>query len=157
MFTKIRPELMVQYTMVLQPYLSIRCNEASDTYVLHYVARIMEVTVPLMEHPSETLVAQLEEDMVRLTLRHGKMVLESCVACLGAVVNRVSKNYSLARDCFTRFFNALQKFRAELSEDSERKILPAIRPSILRALFTVGLLCKHFDADVFQSSKGVSC
>lgn len=147
---------MVQYTMVLQPYLSIRCNEASDAHVLHYVARILEATLPLMEHPSETLVAQLEEDMVRLTLRHGKMVLESCVACLGAVVNRVSKNYSLARDCFTRFFNALQKFRSELSNDSERKISPTIRPSILRALFTVGLLCKHFDADVFRSSKNVS-
>ncbi|CAH8674533.1 unnamed protein product [Schistosoma rodhaini] len=156
LLTKIRPELMVQYTMVLQPYLSIRCNEASDAHVLHYVARILEATLPLMEHPSETLVAQLEEDMVRLTLRHGKMVLESCVACLGAVVNRVSKNYSLARDCFTRFFNALQKFRNELSDDSERKISPTIRPSILRALFTVGLLCKHFDADVFRSSKNAN-
>ncbi|CAH8627447.1 unnamed protein product [Schistosoma mattheei] len=156
LLTKIRPELMVQYTMVLQPYLSIRCNEASDAHVLHYVARILEATLPLMEHPSETLVAQLEEDMVRLTLRHGKMVLESCVACLGAVVNRVSKNYSLARDCFTRFFNALQKFRSELSNDSERKISPTIRPSILRALFTVGLLCKHFDADVFRSSKNAN-
>ncbi|CAH8574922.1 unnamed protein product [Schistosoma turkestanicum] len=156
LLTKIRPELMVQYTMVLQPYLSIRCNEASDAHVLHYVARILEATLPLMEHPSETLVAQLEEDMVRLTLRHGKMVLESCVACLGAVVNRVSKNYSLVRDCFTRFFNALQKFRSELSDDPERKISPTIRPSILRALFTVGLLCKHFDANVFRSNKNVN-
>ncbi|KAK4474435.1 hypothetical protein MN116_001591 [Schistosoma mekongi] len=156
LLTKIRPELMVQYTMVLQPYLSIRCNEAADAHVLHYVARILEATLPLMEHPSETLVAQLEEDMVRLTLRHGKMVLESCVACLGAVVNRVSKNYSLARDCFTRFFNALQKFRSELSDDTDRKIPPTIRPSILRALFTVGLLCKHFDADVFRSSKNAN-
>ncbi|CAH8872943.1 unnamed protein product [Trichobilharzia szidati] len=153
LLTKIRPELMVQYTMVLQPYLSIRCNNVSDAQVLHYVARILEATLPLVEHPSETFVAQLEEDMVRLTLRHGKMVLESCVACLGAVVNKVSKNYSLARDCFTRFFNALQKFRNELSDDPERKICPTIRPTILRALFTVGLLCKHFDADVFQSSK----
>ncbi|VDP96054.1 unnamed protein product, partial [Echinostoma caproni] len=78
LLTKIRPELMVQYTMVLQTYL--RCNENSDPHVLHYVARILEVTVPLMEHPSESFVAQLEEDMVKLTLKHGKMVLESCVA-----------------------------------------------------------------------------
>ncbi|KAK4467489.1 hypothetical protein MN116_008977 [Schistosoma mekongi] len=156
LLTKVRPELMVQYIMVLQPYLSIRCNEAADAHVLHYVVRILEATLPLMEHPSETFVAQLEEDMVRLTLRHGKMVLESCVACLGAVVNRVSKNYSLARDCFTRFFNALRKFRNELSNDTDCKISPTIRPSILRALFTVGLLCKHFDANVFQSSKNVN-
>ncbi|KAG5443974.1 Nipped-B-like protein B [Clonorchis sinensis] len=150
LLTKVRPELMVEYAMFLQTYL--RCNETSDPHVLHYVARILEVTVPLMEHPSETFIAQLEEDMVRLTLRHGKMVLESCVACLGSVVNRVSKNYTLARDCFTRLFNALQRSRAELADDPDRKISPTIRPSILRALFTVGLLCKHFDANMFQSS-----
>ncbi|THD18350.1 Cohesin loading factor subunit SCC2 [Fasciola hepatica] len=154
LLTKIRPELMVQYTMVLQTYL--RCNETSDPHVLHYVARILEVTVPLMEHPSESFVAQLEEDMVKLTLKHGKMVLESCVACLGSIVNRVSKNYSLARDCFSRFFHALQSFRTKLADDPERKIPPNVRPSILRALFTVGLLCKHFDANVFQSSKNTN-
>ncbi|VEL09132.1 unnamed protein product [Protopolystoma xenopodis] len=156
LFTKIRPELMVQHTMLLTPYLTIRCKEPADSHILHYVARILEVTVPLMEHPSESMVAQLEEDMVRLTLRHGKMVLESCVACLGAVVNRVSKNYTLVRDCFSRFFTALTRFRQDLASDPERKISASMRPSILRALFTIGLLCKYFDADVFQTDPRLS-
>uniref|UniRef100_A0A0X3NT48 Nipped-B protein n=1 Tax=Schistocephalus solidus TaxID=70667 RepID=A0A0X3NT48_SCHSO len=150
LFTKIRPQLMVKHAMLIQPYLSIRGHGTSDAHILHYVARILEVTVPLLEHPSETFLAQLEEDMVRLTLRQGKIVLESCVACLGAVVNQVSKNYSLTRDCFSRFFNALVRFKDDLTAEPEKPISPQIRPSILRALFTVGLLCKHFDPNVFQ-------
>ena len=42
--------------------------------VLHYVARILEMVVPLMDHPSETFLAQLEEDMMKLILKHGMMV-----------------------------------------------------------------------------------
>ena len=34
-------------------------------------------------------------------------MLESCVSCLGAVVNRVSHNYSLVKDCFQKFFGKL--------------------------------------------------
>ncbi|KAL5105362.1 Nipped-B protein [Taenia crassiceps] len=164
LFTKIRPYLTVKHAMLLQPYLSARVPATGaptqpsshlDSLILHYVARILEVTIPLIEHPSETFLAQLEEDLVRLTLRQGKMVLESCVACLGAVVNRVSKNYSLAMECFRGFFNALVKIRRECfipSDKGSMLTLPReLRPSILRSLFTVGLLCKHFDINVFST------
>ena len=40
-------------------------------------------------------------------------VLESCVSCLGAVVNCVSQNYSLVKDCFQKFFG---KFAALVLE-----------------------------------------
>ena len=46
----------------------------SDYLVLHYIARILEVVVPLMDHPSESFLAQLEEDMMKLILKHGMMV-----------------------------------------------------------------------------------
>lgn len=164
LFTKIRPYLTVKHAMLLQPYLSARVPAAGapsqpsshlDSLILHYVARILEVTIPLIEHPSETFLAQLEEDLVRLTLRQGKMVLESCVACLGAVVNRVSKNYSLAMECFRGFFSALVKFRKECLASADKGTLPKLpmklRPSILRSLFTVGLLCKHFDINAFST------
>ena len=42
--------------------------------VLHNVARILELAVPLMDHPSEGFLAQLEEDMMKLILKHGMMV-----------------------------------------------------------------------------------
>jgi hypothetical protein len=34
-----------------------------DYYVLHYIAKILELIVRLMEHPSESFLAQLEEDI----------------------------------------------------------------------------------------------
>ncbi len=45
--------------------------------MLHHVARIVELSVPLMEHPSESFLAQLEEDMMKLILKHGMMVGEA--------------------------------------------------------------------------------
>lgn len=38
-----------------------------------------------------------------LILSQGMTVLQSAVSCLGAVVNKVTKNYALVRDCFKKF------------------------------------------------------
>ena len=43
--------------------------------VLHNVARILELAVPLMDHPAESFLAQLEEDMMKLVLKHGMLVI----------------------------------------------------------------------------------
>lgn len=56
----------------------------SDYLVLHYVARILELVVPLMEHPSEIFLMTLEEDMIKLILKHGMMV-----ECLPRVIHCV--------------------------------------------------------------------
>ena len=45
-----------------------------DMMVLHYVAQILRQVVPLMEHPSENFLASLEEDLVKLVMKHGQMV-----------------------------------------------------------------------------------
>ena len=51
------------------------CFQASgDFLVLHNIARMLELAVPLMVHPNENFLAQLEEDMMKLILKHGMMV-----------------------------------------------------------------------------------
>lgn len=147
LFSKIKPDLMVKHATTLQPYLDIKCSTQGDHFVLHYVARILEMVVPLMDHPSETFLAQLEEDMMKLILKHGMMVVESCISCLGAVVNSVSHNYSLVKDCFEKFFGVLVKLCYDHKEDPDNPQLRARKPTLLRSLFTVGLLCKYFDLD----------
>ncbi|XP_033738813.1 nipped-B-like protein isoform X1 [Pecten maximus] len=147
LFSKIKPDLMIKHATTLQPYLDIKCSTQGDFYVLHYVARILEVVVPLMDHPSESFLAQLEEDMIKLILKHGMMVLQSCVRCLGAVVNNVSHNYALVKDCFQKFFGVLSRLMADHREDPDNATLKIRKPTLLRSLFTVGLLCKHFDFD----------
>jgi len=42
--------------------------------VLHYVAKILKEVVPLMEHPSQCFLAALEEDLVKLIMKHGQLV-----------------------------------------------------------------------------------
>ena len=51
------------------------CSQSQgDMMVLHYVAQILRQVVPLMEHPSESFLASLEEDLVKLVMKHGQMV-----------------------------------------------------------------------------------
>lgn len=147
LFSKIKPDLMVKHAETLQPYLDIKCNTQGDFYVLHYIAKILELVVPLMEHPSESFLAQLEEDMMKLILKHGMMVLQSCVSCLGAVVNSVSHNFALVKDCFQKFFGLLSRLMVIHQNNPRDSSMNARKPTLLRSLFTVGLLCKHFDFD----------
>ena len=47
--------------------------------VLHYICKILKEVVPMMEHPSQTFLAGLEEDLIKLIMKHGQLV---CVCCL---------------------------------------------------------------------------
>ncbi|XP_052774333.1 nipped-B-like protein A isoform X2 [Mya arenaria] len=147
LFTKIKPDLMLEHAQTLQPYLNIKCSNQGDFYVLSYVAKILELVIPLLDHPSENFLAQVEEDMIKLILNHGMMVLESCVSCLGAVVNSVSHNYPLVKDCFQKFFGYLLKYEQFHQENPTVPIQANRKPTLLRSLFTVGLMCKHFNFD----------
>lgn len=49
-----------------------------DVMVLHFVSKILKDVVPLMEHPSESFLAGLEEDLVKLTMKHGQLVSWEC-------------------------------------------------------------------------------
>ena len=42
--------------------------------VLHNVARILELAVPLMDHPGKSFLAQLEEDRMKFVLNHVMLV-----------------------------------------------------------------------------------
>ncbi len=47
----------------------------------------------------------LEESLCKLIFQGGMMIVNSCINCLGAVVNRLTKNYKLAADCFSKFYS----------------------------------------------------
>lgn len=145
LFAKIRPQLMVEHCITLQPYLSIKCQTQGDYTMIGVVARTLELVVPLMEHPSETFLSQLEEDAVKLILQHDRTVITSCLALLGSIVNTVTKNYRLIRDCFNKYYNFILDYKKLHSENSENPKLESYKPFFRRALYTVGLLLRHFD------------
>ena len=43
-------------------------------FVLHYVAQILKDVVPLMEHPSESFLAILEGNLVKIIMNYGQLV-----------------------------------------------------------------------------------
>ncbi|KAM9510027.1 nipped-B-like protein isoform 2-T3 [Guaruba guarouba] len=147
LFSKIRPQLMVKHAMTMQPYLTTKCSTQNDFMVICNVAKILELVVPLMEHPSETFLATIEEDLMKLIIKYGMTVVQHCVSCLGAVVNKVTQNYKFVWACFNRYYGALSKLKSQHQEDSNSTILTANKPALLRSLFTVGALCRHFDFD----------
>ena len=55
-----------------------RMGNQSDFVVLYNVAHILEQSVPLMDHPGEGFLVQLEEDMMKLVLKHGMLVSAHC-------------------------------------------------------------------------------
>uniref|UniRef100_A0A3P9HG22 Nipped-B protein n=1 Tax=Oryzias latipes TaxID=8090 RepID=A0A3P9HG22_ORYLA len=148
LFSKIRAQLMVKHAMTMQPYLTTKCNTANDFMVICNVAKILELVVPLMEHPSETFLATIEEDLMKLIIKHGMTVVQHCVSCLGAVVNKVTHNYKFVMACFNKFYTALNKLKIQHQEDPNSSSLVVNKPFLLRSLFTVGALARHFDFDL---------
>uniref|UniRef100_A0A8C7X5C1 Nipped-B protein n=1 Tax=Oryzias sinensis TaxID=183150 RepID=A0A8C7X5C1_9TELE len=147
LFTKIRPQLMIKHAMTIQPYLTTKCNSQNVFMVICNVAKILELVVPLMENPSETFLTTIEEDLMKLIVKHGMTVVQHCVSCLGAIINKVTHNYKFVWACFNRFYGALAKLKTQLQEDPSSSTLATNKPTLLRALFTVGALCRHFDFD----------
>lgn len=149
LFSRIRPQLLVRHAQTIQPYLSMRLAGPQDYQVLHNVTRCLELVVPLMEHPSEAFLAQVEEDLAKQLIRHALAILPASVSCLSAVVNRVTHNYPLVRDMFHKFFVLLCHLKREHQEGH-----PVSKPSLQRCLYTLGLLCRHFDLEHLETEEG---
>ncbi|KAJ3605198.1 hypothetical protein NHX12_027248 [Muraenolepis orangiensis] len=147
LFTKTRPRLLVNHAAVMQPYLARRCNRENDYMVICVVAQILELVVPLLEEPSLDLLLTIEEDLMRLIIKHGVTVVQRCVSCLGTVVNQVSHNYTFVWACFNRYYGALIRLKVRHQENPNSTALAAQQAALLRALLTVGALCRHFDFD----------
>uniref|UniRef100_A0A3Q3M6J1 Nipped-B protein n=1 Tax=Mastacembelus armatus TaxID=205130 RepID=A0A3Q3M6J1_9TELE len=154
LFSKIRAQLMVKHAMTMQPYLTTKCNTQNDFMVICNVAKILELIVPLMEHPSETFLNTIEEDLMKLIIKHGMTVVQHCVSCLGAIVNKVTHNYKFVW-FYQSPFNSLAKLKTQHQEDTSSSTLVSNKPTLLRSLFTVGALCRHFDFDL-EEFKGAN-
>lgn len=54
--------------------LSLYFQTQNDFMVICNVAKILELVVPLMEHPSETFLTTIEEDLMKLIIKYGMTV-----------------------------------------------------------------------------------
>ncbi|XP_055635470.1 nipped-B protein isoform X2 [Toxorhynchites rutilus septentrionalis] len=146
LFSKIQPQLLVNHAMTLEPYLNIRCQNAINYKFISSVAEILEQVVPLMDHPSEIFLADLESHLMMLIVTQSQAVVLSCVSCLSAVVNKITKNYALIRDCFSKFYyKGLVSSKEKLISDPSIPLEQLYRPQFRRSIYTVGLIMRYFD------------
>lgn len=100
LLAKVRPVLLVKHAITLEPYLNLKSNDPQTSKFIASIADILQSVVPLMEHPSESFLADLETHLMYLVVYHNQGVVNSSLSCLGSVVNKISKNYKLIRDCY---------------------------------------------------------
>ena len=79
--------------------------------------------------------------------------LQACISCLGVIINSMTHNFKLAQDCFKKFFICLAQYKKQYTANPEEPSLEAQKGLVIRSLFTVGLLCQHFEFDQGSVSK----
>ena len=85
--------------------------------------------------------------MHRLILTHDKKVIKACLSCLGSIVNDVTKNFQLIRDCYKKYYYFMTMYKKAYSAnpDDPRLEQPQTISKFRRGLYTVGLLLMYFD------------
>ncbi|XP_033150568.1 nipped-B protein isoform X2 [Drosophila busckii] len=144
LLAKVRPQLLIRHAMTIEPYLNIKCHSATAAKFICAVADILEKVVPLVNNASESFLASLEEHLMLLVVSRNQAEVTSCVSCLGALVNKITKNYKLIRDCFQKFYRILEISRNQV-EQHNASIDNIYTPSFRRSLFTIGILMRYFD------------
>lgn len=52
----------------------VELQSKNDFMVICNVTKILELVVPLMEHPSESYLTTIEEDLMKLIIKYGMLV-----------------------------------------------------------------------------------
>ncbi|CAG0882319.1 unnamed protein product [Cyprideis torosa] len=146
LIARVRPQLLVPHASILQPYLAIRKECASDNEIVVACSDILEIIVPLMSHPSPSFLTQLEEDTTKNILTGQRSVVHRSIACLASVVNRVTKNYNLIEGCYMKYFGFIERIRKVLQHNnvSSQVSMKALR-DLDRSMMIVGYLHRFFD------------
>ncbi|XP_052842596.1 nipped-B protein isoform X3 [Drosophila gunungcola] len=144
LLAKVRPQLLIRHAMTIEPYLNIKCHSATAAKFICAVADILEKVVPLVNNASESFLATLEEHLMLLVVSRNQAEVTSCVSCLGALVNRITHNFKLIRDCFQKFYRVLDVSRNQVIQKN-CSVDHIYTPSFRRSLFTIGILMRYFD------------
>ncbi|XP_037731672.1 nipped-B protein isoform X3 [Drosophila subpulchrella] len=144
LLAKVRPQLLVRHAMTIEPYLNIKCHSATAAKFICAVADILEKVVPLVNNASESFLATLEEHLMLLVVSRNQAEVTSCVSCLGTLVNKITHNFKLIRDCFQKFYRVLDVSRNRVVQRNY-SVDNIYTPSFRRSLFTIGILMRYFD------------
>ena len=114
LFCKSHPKLLVPHGATLSPYLTSKINTQNDTLITQNVCKILELVVPLMEHPNPKFLAELEEDSMKLMLKQSQAVVQCSASCLASIINNVTRNFKFIVDAFNKFYSKFLFFNSRI-------------------------------------------
>ena len=85
LIANVRPDLIANYIKKLHPYLNIKIRTACDNLVVIKTEKILERTIPLMQHPPTEWLTLLEMDLMKLVMFAPNDAVEGAISCLGAL------------------------------------------------------------------------
>ncbi|XP_031343014.1 nipped-B-like protein A [Photinus pyralis] len=147
LFAKVRPELLVEHANILLSCLSLRSQSNEATLVIIQAIKILELIVPLIDRTNKNFLDELEADCMNLILQRDRAIVATCLSCFGCLLNNVTRNFKLVRDLFHSYYTYLSQIKTWMCNENRDDALadPKRRQYFRRALFTVGLLLRHFD------------
>ncbi|KAI1712006.1 HEAT repeat associated with sister chromatid cohesion domain-containing protein [Ditylenchus destructor] len=149
-FAKARPELLVPHADVFLPYVNFSKQGSTKTelQVLNQIVTMLERIVPLMEHPSESFLTELDTRLNSVANSATSMVIiASTIACMSAAYEKFKKVKPGICSLFLTYLRGLSKVHNEMENDPTYSLPKQQMPVIKKAIYTVGLMCRHFDFD----------
>lgn len=141
-FAKISPLLLTQYLDVFQSFLNVEPKSSFDLLILEKVIQIIELILPSISNPSASTMSSIETNLGKLIIRGGMRVVSVSVSCLSELIHHHTHNEQLANEMFMRFLSIIRSYRVNPAAFSAGRI-----SHLLRALYTCGLLAKHFNIE----------
>ncbi|KAF5401465.1 hypothetical protein PHET_05068, partial [Paragonimus heterotremus] len=155
---------IIEMTLSAFSVVSESTCEFSDIEIPDFVRQVMICNDIVGDsHPNQNRLHDLQRDLIRLIQRQGRLVVDSSLCCLATLVNRVLKDHNQVAVCFRQFYGLLMSLSFELRRTVSTKVMNTAgissrtRPSVLRALYTVGLMCKHFRLEDLTNEYGRVC
>lgn len=141
-FAKITPLLLTHHLDLFQSFLNINPKSSFDLLILEKVIQIIELILPVMPSLSVATTNSIESNLTKLIIRGSIRVLSVSVSCLSELIHRHSLNQQLANDTFKTFLRRIRVYKANPDNVDVNQ-----QAHLLRALYTCGLLAKHFNVD----------
>ncbi|XP_020095025.1 nipped-B-like protein isoform X2 [Ananas comosus] len=121
-----------QFVVTLQPYLKNQVDNKSTAQLLESIIFIIDSVLPLLRKPPQSLIAELEQDLKHMIVRHSFLtVVHACIRCLCSLSKIAGKGGYLVEYLVQIFFKHL------LTPNFDNKQL------LGRSLFCLGLLLRY--------------
>uniref|UniRef100_A0A1I7Z9A1 Nipped-B protein n=1 Tax=Steinernema glaseri TaxID=37863 RepID=A0A1I7Z9A1_9BILA len=146
LFSKACPKYLAKYVEILQPYLSVATGSNFDLTIVQQMVAMMENVVPLLDHPSDSFLSNLDKQLAELIKNSGMAIIRSAVKCSSVLYNRFKRVKPTTMDLFLTNLKWLNTAVVR-SETTQYSVPERAYPVVKRYLYTVGLLSRFFDVD----------